>query len=329
MINEMATSGNQSLPSPASSRRVKIAIGVMALAVPFALAELNLGGFGGLPGHLGVNGMAATAAAPTLASRLGDMGANMLAVLGLRSPGERSQGELADSKRQASNQRAYPSSLHHQRALAKVRPPRAVPPQLFSLSPPNDATTSAVSNAFSPAPQVGTPVEIAQLAPAVGGGPGGGFLPGGGIGFPPGGGGGGVGGGPMPGGSGSPPPGGGGSPPPGGGGGSPPPTGGGGHPPPGGGGSPPPTGGGSPPPTGGGGSPPPGGGGGGPLPGGGGGGPPPGGGGGHPPPVIPPVPEPSTWGLMLVGFWGIGAALRRRPRQDRLTGAANATAEAR
>ncbi|QKR99137.1 PEPxxWA-CTERM sorting domain-containing protein [Sphingomonas sp. CL5.1] len=47
----------------------------------------------------------------------------------------------------------------------------------------------------------------------------------------------------------------------------------------------------------------------------------------NPPPVTPPVtppvisvPEPATWGMMILGFFGIGMALRRRSRP---TAAAN------
>lgn len=32
------------------------------------------------------------------------------------------------------------------------------------------------------------------------------------------------------------------------------------------------------------------------------------------PPGVSPVPEPATWAMMLLGFFAIGAALRRRPR---------------
>lgn len=61
----------------------------------------------------------------------------------------------------------------------------------------------------------------------------------------------------------------------------------------------------------------------GPIPGGGGGGvffPPSGGGGGGgggvvpQPPAIVPVPEPTTWAMMILGFGMIGAMLRRRAR---------------
>ena len=37
---------------------------------------------------------------------------------------------------------------------------------------------------------------------------------------------------------------------------------------------------------------------------------------GHP--FAPPVPEPSTWAMMLVGFGGIGVAMRRRRKNRRL-----------
>ena len=55
----------------------------------------------------------------------------------------------------------------------------------------------------------------------------------------------------------------------------------------------------------------PGGGGGGTIGGGGGGG---GGGGVDPPPPPGPVPEPSTWALMILGFFFSGFAMRRRAR---------------
>lgn len=32
--------------------------------------------------------------------------------------------------------------------------------------------------------------------------------------------------------------------------------------------------------------------------------------------VLPPVPEPATWAMMLVGFAGVGVAMRRRRRAD-------------
>lgn len=34
--------------------------------------------------------------------------------------------------------------------------------------------------------------------------------------------------------------------------------------------------------------------------------------------VAPAVPEPSTWGMLLLGFWGVGVALRRRDRMAQL-----------
>lgn len=56
-------------------------------------------------------------------------------------------------------------------------------------------------------------------------------------------------------------------------------------------------------------------GGGGLLPGGGTGGG--GGGGGGDIPGVPGIPEPTTWGMMILGFFGIGAAMRRRGRGAR------------
>ena len=233
MINPMAALHSTFLASPERARRVKIALGILALAIPFGLAELNLSGFGGMVGNGGAKPAMAIASTPSIASKIEAIGASMLDVLGLRSPGERSKGELADSKAHAHRLASYhrhPSP--HQRALAKVRPPQLIP-----LSPPSDVTTAPVANALTSAPDVGPPAVVQQLAPVIppviGTGPGGGFLPGGG--FPSGGG---------------FPPGGGNLPPP----------------------------------------------------------PPP------PPPPPSAVPEPSTWALMLLGFWGIGSSLRRRPK---------------
>lgn len=225
-----------------ASRRQKLALGGVLLLLPAALAtyEMGLTGKMGLPASLIKTGSSLAAAITGAPSEL-------LEELRLRSPGQRSKGELADSKGHAGKRtRAHGP---HERALAKVRLPGGTP---LPLGP-------AIAQIAEGLPPVGLP-DAGGLLPSIGvpipGSPG--LL----TDAPPGGSGGGGGGGGIIGGGGGGVIGGG-----------------------GGGGA-----------IGGG-------------PGGGDGGPPPG-----PPPVTSPVPEPSTWALMMIGFGGIGWSLRRKRR---------------
>ena len=239
MTNILYSLRNSSRIWSTRSPRSKIAIGMIALAIPLALAGTYMASGGGnfedlLSGRSALS--AGAGASAGLASRLGAVGSDLLGVLGLRSPGERSQGQLADAKGRSVRTGSYVRP-HHERALAKVRPPKAFLDQPFPVVTDNDVTSPAVTNALTPGTEVAAVSPGEQFGtgnnPGFGGGPGGGFI------FP-GGGGGGV--GPFP------------------------------------------------PPT-------------------------------IPPPIVPPptsaVPEPSTWALMLMGFWGIGASLRLPRRGPR------------
>ena len=237
MINLLESLRKPIRPWSARTPLAKAMIGIIALAIPLALAGTYMLNGGSkfqdfLPGRSAFSAGAAAGARSGFASRLSAVGSNLLGALGLRSPGERSQGQLADAKGGSARQRSY-SPRHHERALAKVRPPKSVVNQPFPAVADNAVSSSAVTNALTPGSQDGVPGGGEQLVtgnnPGFGGGPGGGFI------FPG--------------------------------------TGGGGvvvAPPP--------------PPV---------------------------------PPITSAVPEPSTWAMMLVGFWGIGASLRSRRRRAR------------
>ena len=128
------------------------------------------------------------------ASAFGSAGASMMAMLGLRSPGERSQGELADTKaRQKIMADATPP---HQRALAKVHTPTiamAAPATPGAIGPIDEAAPSLLRSA----------APTGSALPDIGGGSNPSVSPPGGTGGPPGGPGG---GGPPPGGPDNPPP---------------------------------------------------------------------------------------------------------------------------
>lgn len=232
-INSLQFLRKPSLQLSALTQRSKFSIGIIALAISIAVAgTYMLSGGGKFQDSLSGRSALSGGAGAGMASRLSAVGSNLLGALGLRSPGERSQGQLADAKGGPSRHRSY-SPAHHERALAKVRPPKTVLDQPFAAVTDNDVYSAAVTNALTPVAEVAAPGAGQQFVPGnnptFGGGPGGGFI------FPGGGGGGVV----------VPP---------------------------------------SPPPI---------------------------------PPVTSAVPEPSTWALMLMGFWGIGASLRSRRSKAR------------
>ena len=168
MINESNIAGGMSAQSP-SLRSWKIAGGIMALALPFALATVNLISPGAIPGGgsksafaSGLGGGAVSRLGGAVASQLSGAGSDLLAMLGLRSPGERKQGELADTKGHRTTHAS--SAVPHQRALAKVRPPTKLTNRPVPTSPDSIQT---LADAVTPVPPV------APLLP-------GGLLPGGG-----------------------------------------------------------------------------------------------------------------------------------------------------
>ena len=190
MINESNLVGGMSSQSPANLRGWKIAGGLMALALPFALATVNLISPGVIPGgggksafSSGPSGGAVSRLSGAVASQLSGAGADLLAMIGLRSPGERKQGELADTK---GHRTAHVSTaVPHQRALAKVRPPPKLTNQPVPVNPDSVQT---LANALTP-PPTGAPVAALlpgnilpgvgpSIGPIFGGGGGGG---GGGI----------------------------------------------------------------------------------------------------------------------------------------------------
>jgi hypothetical protein len=162
---------------PAGTRRWAIPSAFIAISLALALALFggNMIRTGGTAG--GNHGAAATAASRVgseIAAKLRGAGSDLLAMLGLRSPGQRSRGELADTK----GRRLRPMShlAPHQRALAKVRPPRNI---LRAFVPEVPATVDTIPGlAVAPA-DVGAPI-VTDLLPPVGPPPGGLIFGGGG-----------------------------------------------------------------------------------------------------------------------------------------------------
>ena len=114
------------------------------------------------------------------ASAFGSAGASMMAMLGLRSPGERSQGELADTK--ARQKVLADATIPHERALAKVRTP-TIP--LAAPAPPGGVIGPV--DEMVPAPLLRAAAPTGSVLSDIGGGtnPGGGGGGGGTIEPPP------------------------------------------------------------------------------------------------------------------------------------------------
>ena len=188
MINESTIAGGMSAQSPANLRGWKIAGGLMALALPLALATVNLVSPGAIPGGgaksafaSGPSGGLAARLGGAVASQLSGAGSDLLTMLGLRSPGERKQGELADTKGHRSAH--VSSAVPHQRALAKVRPPTKLTNQPVPVNPDS---IQSLADAVTPAP-TGAPVAALlpgnilpgvgpSIGPIFGGGGGGGGI---------------------------------------------------------------------------------------------------------------------------------------------------------
>ena len=177
-----------------TSRRRKIVLAALLFLLPASLATLMTIAPGSILG--GRSGLAEGRSA--LAAAFAKGPSEFLAALGLRSPGQRSKGELADTKKHARAQAA--ASGPHERALAKVRqpgsrliPPAPAAPQAAEGFPPIVAFGSPDIGGVLPdigSPIPGNPPFLIDV-PGVGGVGGGG----GGGGFGGGGGGGGIGGG--------------------------------------------------------------------------------------------------------------------------------------
>lgn len=158
------------------SRNKPVAIvGLVVLALAAALAVIRFA-----PGHLGTGlfGSGANGDQATLASALAKtkLGADFLQMIGQRSPGERTAGELADTKA-----RKLAAVAPHQRALPKVRAPAAplenVVPTIFE-SP----VVSAAPDLIPPVAELLPSALAANIPPALGYSPLGG---GGGVILPP------------------------------------------------------------------------------------------------------------------------------------------------
>ena len=110
---------------PTLTARGRLVVAAVLFVLPVTMAGLSLLEPSSLFG-------AETSVASRVASSLGRGQSSLLAMLGLRSPGERSQGQLADTK--APKTPLADAGGPHERALAKVRPP--VPSiKLISLTP--------------------------------------------------------------------------------------------------------------------------------------------------------------------------------------------------
>ena len=105
--------------------RGRLIVAAVLLMLAVTMAGMSLLGPSSLFG-------ARSSVASRAASSFGRGQSSLLAMLGLRSPGERSQGQLADTK--APKTPLAGAGGPHERALAKVRPP--VPSiKLISLTP--------------------------------------------------------------------------------------------------------------------------------------------------------------------------------------------------
>ena len=105
--------------------RGRLIVAAVLLVLAVTMAGMSLLGPSSLFG-------ARSSVASRAASSFGRGQSSLLAMLGLRSPGERSQGQLADTK--APKTPLAGAGGPHERALAKVRPP--VPSiKLISLTP--------------------------------------------------------------------------------------------------------------------------------------------------------------------------------------------------
>jgi hypothetical protein len=192
MFNALQTMRFPSGDGAARKPLSRMVVALIALAIPLALVGTYMlrgggkfdDGFRGRPALTAGGG---AGAGDGIASRLGAVGSNLLKALGLRSPGERTRGELADSKGGSARRKSY-SPGPRQRALAKVRPPAGVLEQPFAPVTESEVSSSAVENALAPGADVSAPSLGEQFSP--GGNPGFGGGPGGSIIFP-----GGVGGG--------------------------------------------------------------------------------------------------------------------------------------
>ena len=131
-----------------TSRRQRIALGALLLLLPAALATFEMVS----PGSLLKSGSG-------FAATLTKAPSELLAALRLRSPGQRSKGELADTKGHSRNTAA--ASGPHERALAKVRQPSST---LLPLGP----GLAQIAEGFPPVSPFGLPAFAGGVLPDVG-----------------------------------------------------------------------------------------------------------------------------------------------------------------
>ena len=165
MMNHSSSTGGLALGWSTVPRIAKIGLAAIALAA----LPLAIGTF--IPSRDGKGSLTSSIMnrAPL---------ADMLRMLDLRSPGERTKGELADSKA-----RKGPAFVPHQRALAKVRTPELPDSFIKPLTANQPAVTDipalklpAVLAESVPAAEILAPVGpvVGPLVPIIGGGGGGG-----------------------------------------------------------------------------------------------------------------------------------------------------------
>jgi hypothetical protein len=131
-----------------TSRRQKIAFVALLLLLPASLATFEMFSPGSLLRSRSV-----------LASAFAKEPSELLVALGLRSPGQRSKGELADTKQHSRRQAAV--SRPHERALAKVRQPS-------NHSLPFAPAASQVAEGFPPVFPFGLPDIAGGVLPDIG-----------------------------------------------------------------------------------------------------------------------------------------------------------------
>ena len=176
MVNVSSTTRGAAPLAATKFKTWQLVVAVVLIATPLTLAGVNFW----LPGLVS-GGRSSIAAKVT--SAVGNGPSNFLAMLGLRSPGLRKAGELADTKNHAP---VTAEIVPHQRALAKVRP-AAPSGKLIPLTPaapqiaevlPGQLVLPSASNApaFSQdsGPSGGTPLFLGDTPGGGGGGGGGG-----------------------------------------------------------------------------------------------------------------------------------------------------------
>lgn len=188
MVNDLVTIRGGGPIALFTAQRRKLIIAAALIAAPLTIAGFEIVA----PGSVFGGG---SRVASSLASALGNGRSDLLAMLRMRSPGERSQGELADTKAR----KTVPNTVvPHERALAKVRPPvasggfpapppsgpefaEALPPGLLVASGLGPAIGPGLTHYFQPPvggpllpgviPGGGVPVVTPEITPVVSGVP--------------------------------------------------------------------------------------------------------------------------------------------------------------